>query len=66
MFLIEKLPSEDKKITTKVKPTNRKHQILQDISNKIGEDLDTIWIPPCCKVNVKNASGDYVYNQGKR
>ncbi|CAH2091908.1 unnamed protein product [Euphydryas editha] len=65
MFLIEKLPSEDKKLTTKVKPMNAKHQLLQNISNKIAEDLNTIWIPPCCKPALKNNLGDFIYTQGQ-
>lgn len=65
MFLIEKLPSEDKKLTTKVKPMNAKYQLLQNISNKIGEDLNTIWIPPCCKPSLKSNVGDFIYSQGK-
>ncbi|XP_045459666.1 coiled-coil domain-containing protein 22 homolog [Melitaea cinxia] len=63
MFLIEKLPSEDKKLTTKVKPMNAKYQLLQNISNKIGEDLNTIWIPPCCKPSLKSNVGDFIYSQ---
>lgn len=65
MFLIEKLPSEDKKLTNKVKPMNEKHQLLQNISNKIVEDLNTIWIPPCCKPTLKSNLGDFIYSQGK-
>ncbi|XP_045763715.1 coiled-coil domain-containing protein 22 isoform X2 [Maniola jurtina] len=63
MFLIEKLPSEDKKPTTKVHPTNKKHQLFQDISNKITEDLNTIWIPPCCKSGVNSSLEDFLCRQ---
>lgn len=66
MFLIEKLPSEDKKptTTTHVYPSNKKHQLFQEISNKIAEDLNTIWIPVCCKPSVTN-KGDFVTKQGE-
>ncbi|XP_050342099.1 coiled-coil domain-containing protein 22 isoform X2 [Nymphalis io] len=64
MFLIEKLPSEDKKLTTNVKPLNEKHQLLQGISNKIAEDLNAIWIPPCCETSLQSNLGDFLYNQG--
>nr|XP_026491708.1 coiled-coil domain-containing protein 22 isoform X1 [Vanessa tameamea] len=62
MFLIEKLPSEDKKLTTKVKPINEKHQLLQGISNKITEDLNAIWIPPCCEPSLQSNLGDFFYD----
>lgn len=64
MFLIEKLPNEDKK-PSKEKTTNKKHLFLQEIANKIGEELNTIWIPPCCKA--QNSNDNYTkwsYNQG--
>ncbi|XP_052738182.1 coiled-coil domain-containing protein 22 [Bicyclus anynana] len=62
MFLVEKLPSEDNKPTTKVYPSNKKHQLFQQISNKIAEDLNTIWIPPCCKP-VHSTVGDFICKQ---
>ncbi|XP_069355104.1 coiled-coil domain-containing protein 22 homolog isoform X2 [Maniola hyperantus] len=63
MFLIEKLPSEDKKPSALVHPTNKKHQLFQEISNKIAEDLNTIWIPPCCKPGVHSSLGDFLCKQ---
>ncbi|XP_041973072.1 coiled-coil domain-containing protein 22 homolog [Aricia agestis] len=53
MFLIEKLPREDKKISKAV-TREAKPSLFREISNKIGEDLNSIWIPPCCKSNNKN------------
>lgn len=65
MFLIEKLPSEDQKPTTKAYPSNKKHQLFQEMSNKIAEDLNTIWIPVCCQPSVCTNLGDFVTKQGK-
>ncbi|XP_047522541.1 coiled-coil domain-containing protein 22 [Pieris napi] len=65
MFLIEKLPSEDKKPNVKVVPSNKKQELLQQISLKIAEDLNTIWIPPCCKNPIKMSFGDYIYRKEK-
>ena len=59
MFLIEKLPSEDQKLTTRLKSTNKKKEFYQDISNKIAQDLNAIWIPPCCTPAIKNTFGNY-------
>lgn len=58
MFLIERLPSEGKQVTTAVPSANKKCLLKQDISNKISEELKSIWIPPCCKPNA-NKIGDY-------
>lgn len=49
MFLIENLPTEGKKTTSVATTTKKKSLLMQDISNKIGEELKSIWIPPCCK-----------------
>lgn len=64
MFLIEKLPSEDKKPSGSVATSNKKQLLLQQISLKIAEDLNTIWIPPSCKNLLKMSLGDYIYEQG--
>ncbi|OWR42640.1 coiled-coil domain-containing protein 22 [Danaus plexippus plexippus] len=65
MFLIEKLPSEDTKPTAEIKPKDQKHRLLQNISNKISEDLTAVWIPPCCKPTNKSILGDFVYKQAR-
>ncbi|CAK1551743.1 unnamed protein product [Leptosia nina] len=52
MFLIEKLPSEDKQ-SVQVSSSNKTQLLMRQISLKIAEDLNTIWIPPCCKNPVK-------------
>lgn len=51
MFLIERLPNEGKQAPANLPSANKKSLLKQDISNKIGEELKTIWIPPCCKPN---------------
>ncbi|CAB3236271.1 unnamed protein product [Arctia plantaginis] len=58
MFLIERLPNEGKQVTSIVPSANRKALFLQDISNKIGEELQSMWIPPCCTMNSVKI-GDY-------
>ncbi|KAJ8726953.1 hypothetical protein PYW08_015350 [Mythimna loreyi] len=58
MFLIERLPNEGKQAPTSLPSANKKSLLKQDISNKIGEELKTIWIPPCCKPNT-NKIGDF-------
>ncbi|XP_038213230.1 coiled-coil domain-containing protein 22 homolog [Zerene cesonia] len=63
MFLIEKLPSEDKKSVSKVSPSNKKHLLMQQISYKIAEQLNTIWIPPSCNAPLKKSIGDYIHEQ---
>lgn len=62
MFLIERLPNEGKQIhTTTV--ANKKSQLLRNIGQKIGEELNSMWIPPCCKP-VQNTIGDYIQTPG--
>ncbi|XP_072942230.1 coiled-coil domain-containing protein 22 homolog [Epargyreus clarus] len=61
MFLIEKLPTEDKHVTSRVSPTNKKQMLMRDISLKIETELNSIWIPPCCVTNQKRV-GDFAYN----
>ncbi|KPI91257.1 Coiled-coil domain-containing protein 22 [Papilio xuthus] len=63
MFLIEKLPNEDRHLNTTV-PTKKKNVLLQEIANKINEELNTMWIPPCCKPN-SNTIGDFIYTEDK-
>lgn len=63
MFLIERLPNEGKQVTSIVPSANRKALFLQDISNKIGEELQSMWIPPCCKTSLVKI-GEY-YTKGK-
>lgn len=58
MFLIERLPNEGKQAPTNVSSAGKKSLLKQDISNKIEEELKTIWIPPCCKPN-SNRIGDF-------
>lgn len=58
MFLIERLPSEGKQAPTSSPSANKKSLLKQNISNKIAEELKTIWIPPCCKRN-SNKIGDF-------
>lgn len=48
MFLIERLPNEGKAISS-VQSASKKDLFLQEISNKIAEELKSVWIPPCCK-----------------
>ncbi|XP_026747072.1 coiled-coil domain-containing protein 22 homolog isoform X1 [Trichoplusia ni] len=61
MFLIERLPNEGKQLNTTLPLANQKSALKQDISNKIGEELKSMWIPPCCKPNTTNI-GDYCYS----
>ncbi|CAH0669018.1 unnamed protein product [Spodoptera exigua] len=58
MFLIERLPNEGKQVSVTLPSANKKSLLKQDISNKIGEELKSIWIPPCCKPN-SNRIGDF-------
>ncbi|KOB55594.1 putative coiled-coil domain containing 22, partial [Operophtera brumata] len=58
MFLIENLPTEGKKTTAVATTPKNKSLLMQDISNKIGDELKSIWIPPCCKPTSQNI-GDF-------
>nr|XP_049696736.1 coiled-coil domain-containing protein 22 [Helicoverpa armigera] len=58
MFLIERLPNEGKQAPTNIQSANRKSLLKRNISNKIGEELKSIWITPCCKTNT-NKIGDF-------
>lgn len=58
MFLIEQLPSEGKQVTSQ-EPTNKRSLLMQSISAKIGEELNSIWIPPCCNPPRKKMIGDF-------
>lgn len=58
MFLIETLPAEGKKNTAVETTTKNKSLLMQNISNKIGEDLKSIWIPPCCMLTMQKI-GDF-------
>ncbi|XP_035431113.2 coiled-coil domain-containing protein 22 homolog [Spodoptera frugiperda] len=58
MFLIERLPNEGKQVSASLPSANKKSLLKQDISNKIAEELKSIWIPPCCKPN-SNKIGDF-------
>ncbi|XP_028160338.1 coiled-coil domain-containing protein 22 isoform X1 [Ostrinia nubilalis] len=60
MFLIERLPNEGTQTSTRTASTNKKQLFLQEISNKINEELNTIWIPPCCNVNTQKSIGDSI------
>ncbi|XP_075972835.1 coiled-coil domain-containing protein 22 [Anticarsia gemmatalis] len=51
MFLIERLPNEGKQVSTTVPTANKRTLFMQDIGNKINEELKSMWIPPCCKTN---------------
>lgn len=59
MFLIELLPSEGKQ-TTAQEPINKRSLLMQSISAKIGEELNSIWIPPCCNPPDKKTIGDFL------
>ncbi|XP_049865009.1 coiled-coil domain-containing protein 22 isoform X1 [Pectinophora gossypiella] len=59
MFLIERLPSEGKHTTVKKEPTNKKSLLMQNISSKIAEELNSIWIPPCCGQPYIKTAGDF-------
>ncbi|KPJ16884.1 Coiled-coil domain-containing protein 22-like [Papilio machaon] len=63
MFLIEKLPNEDRHMNTTV-PTKKKNVLLNEIANKIDEELNTMWIPPCCKPN-SDTIGDFISTEDK-
>ncbi|KAL0839509.1 hypothetical protein ABMA28_016214 [Loxostege sticticalis] len=60
MFLIERLPTEGKQASARTAYTNKKHLFLQEISNKINEEINAIWIPPCCNADTKKSIGDFV------
>lgn len=59
MFLIEQLPNEGKKVTAQ-EPTKNRSLLMQSISAKIGEELNSIWIPPCCNAPDKKSIGDFL------
>ncbi|XP_053600170.1 coiled-coil domain-containing protein 22 isoform X2 [Plodia interpunctella] len=61
MFLIERLPTEGNETTTDVLPTNRKSTLFRDIRHKIAEELNLMWIPPCCNSQLTTGIGDYAY-----
>lgn len=61
MFLIEQLPSEGKEPLTTQEPINNRSLLIQSISAKIGEELNSIWIPPCCNPTDKKTIGDFLF-----
>ncbi|CAH2063351.1 unnamed protein product, partial [Iphiclides podalirius] len=62
MFLIEKLPSDDKHVTSTTATVQKKSALLQEISKKISEDLNTMWIPSKC--NPTNPTiGDFKFTK---
>lgn len=63
MFLIEQLPSEGKQVTAQ-EATNKRSLLMQNISAKISEELNTIWIPPCCNPPHKKTIGDFLTPSG--
>ncbi|CAG9791933.1 unnamed protein product [Diatraea saccharalis] len=64
MFLIENLPNEGQQNTVKTTTNNSKSLLLGEISNKIGEQINSIWIPPCCNPTNKKHFGDFVFKTG--
>lgn len=58
MFLIENLPTEGKKTAAVATVVKHKSLLMQNISNKIDEELKSIWIPPCC-ANTTQTIGDF-------
>ncbi|CAG4964835.1 unnamed protein product [Parnassius apollo] len=60
MFLIEKLPSEDNHLSNLNVPKKKKNVLLQEIGNKIGEELNSIWIPACCLPRNESSIGDFI------
>ncbi|CAH0397420.1 unnamed protein product [Chilo suppressalis] len=61
MFLIENLPNESKQNLVRSRANDNKSLLLQEVSNKIGEKLNSIWIPSCCSPNNKKQIGDFVF-----
>ncbi|XP_050676983.1 coiled-coil domain-containing protein 22 homolog [Leptidea sinapis] len=62
MYLIEKLPNEDNKVPNKVSPNNKKQMLKQQINLKIAEELNKIWIPPCCNKSLNRTLTDMIFN----
>ncbi|XP_048481031.1 coiled-coil domain-containing protein 22 homolog [Plutella xylostella] len=58
MFLIEQLPSEGAQDVSAEPPKNNRSLLSQAISRKIAEDLNSIWIPPCCDATKMKTIGD--------
>lgn len=65
MFLIETLPTEGKNTTTVATTIKNKSLLMQDISHKIGEELKSIWIPPCCTYTMQKIGDFDVTNSPK-
>ncbi|XP_052751611.1 coiled-coil domain-containing protein 22 homolog isoform X2 [Galleria mellonella] len=63
MFLIERLPNEGKQKTADAIDTNRKSLLLRNIKYKIGEEMNLIWIPPCCNLPSQQSIGDFTYSK---
>lgn len=61
MFLIEHLPTEGKQVRPSLDPCDKKSMLYREISRKIDEEMNAIWIPYCCKPSNKNQIGDFVY-----
>lgn len=61
MFLIEHLPTDSKQVRPSVAPCDKKSMLYREISRKIYEEMNAIWIPYCCKSSNKNQIGDFVY-----
>ncbi|CAK1578299.1 unnamed protein product [Parnassius mnemosyne] len=63
MFLIEKLPSEDSHLSNLNVPKKKKNALLQEIGNKIDEELNSIWIPACCSPRNDSSIGDFIFSK---
>ncbi|KAM3968097.1 coiled-coil domain-containing protein 22 homolog [Aphomia sociella] len=62
MFLIERLPNEGKQKAPDATDTNKKSLLYENIKHKIGEEINSIWIPPCCNLPIQKNIGDFTYS----
>ncbi|XP_028037583.1 coiled-coil domain-containing protein 22 homolog [Bombyx mandarina] len=51
MFLIERLPNEGKQSSVSASLKTNQSTLMKDVSNKISEEMEKIWVPHCCKPN---------------
>lgn len=51
MFLIERLPNEGKQSSVSASLKTNQSTLMKDVSNKISEEMERIWVPHCCKPN---------------
>lgn len=63
MFLVECLPKEAETKSSGIAPSDKKSILMSNIRRKITEELNTNWIPPCCKIKNSKDLKTWISNQ---